>query len=81
MTEQMNLRHYLASRTFPQLHAKLNAWLAKPENAHLKVEQSGPLFGDAEQAVRFAIGPGTLTDDQRLWLGEYARAWHRLADQ
>ena len=80
VTDQMTIRHHLASRTFPQLHAKLNFWLAKPENASIKTERTGPLFGDVEQAVGFSIPPGSLTGDQRLWLGEFTRAWRRLAD-
>ena len=81
MLDQMTLRHHLASRTFPQLHEKLDAWLAKPENFGLKSDVSGPLFGDVEQAVGFWIRPGSLTNDQRLWLAEYTRAWNRLADE
>ena len=81
MIDQMTLRHHLASRTFPQLHEKLNAWLAKPENSGLRTQRTGPLFGDVEQVVGFPIPPGSLTSDQRLWLAEYTRAWQRLADQ
>jgi hypothetical protein len=81
MIDQMAVRHHLASRTFPQLHAKLNAWLSKPENSGLKTERTGPLFGDVEQAVGFSIPPGSLTSNQRLWLGEYTRAWQRLANE
>jgi hypothetical protein len=81
MIDQMRIRRHLASRTFPQLHEKLNAWLAKPENSSLKTERTGPLFGDVEQAVGFSIPPGSLTSDQRLWLSEFTHAWRRLADQ
>jgi hypothetical protein len=81
MIDQMAVRHHLASRTFPQLREKLKAWLSKPENADLKTERTGPLLGDVEQAVGFSIPPGSLTNDQRIWLGEFTRAWQRLVDQ
>lgn len=82
MIDQMTVRHHLASRTFPQLHDKLNAWLAKPENASLKdLKQDGGLWGDVERACGLRLAPGSLTSDQRIWLGEYTRAWHRLADE
>jgi len=81
MIDQMTVRHHLASRTFPQLREKLNLWLAKPENAHLRTERTGPLFGDVEQVVGFPIPPGSLTSDQRMWLAEFTRAWNRLGDQ
>ena len=76
MIDQIAVRHHLASRTFPQLHEKLNSWLAKPENANLKTKRAGPLLGDVEQAVGFSIPPGSLPSSQRtLCWAEYARAY------